>query len=97
MADERRAIPMDAEQAALFAETAAAITTAALNGLSDAARAGVAARIEAGAELYLHVQMLPEYIVVLALDPVPGDPSQAPLELARYAAAASEDIKRLLN
>lgn len=94
---ERRAIPMDTDQAALFAETAAAITTSALNGLSAAARAGVDARIAAGAELYLHVQMLPNYIVVLALDPGPADPTQAPLELARYTGATSDDIKKLLN
>jgi hypothetical protein len=94
---ERRAIPMDVDQAALFAETAAAITTSALNGLSEAARAGVDARITQGAELYLHVQMLPNYIVVLALDPKPGDPASAPLEIARYTGATPEDIKRLMN
>lgn len=92
--DERRAIPMDTEQAALFAETAASITTAALNGLSEAARAGVAARLQAGGQLYLHVQMAPEYVVVLALDPGPGMP---PLEIARYAGAAPEDVRRALN
>ena len=94
---ERRAIPMDTEQAALFAETAAAITTAALNGLSDAARAGIDARIAQGAQLYLHVQMLPEYIVVLALDAAPGDSAQPPLEIARYTGATGEDIQRMLN
>jgi hypothetical protein len=97
MMTERRKIEMDADAAAIFAEAAATITTNALNGLPDGARAGVAARIEAGGELYLHVQMLPNYVVVLALDPAPGDPSKVPLEIARYTGATSDDIKRLLN
>jgi hypothetical protein len=42
---------MDADQAALFAETAAATTTVALSRLNEGARAGVDARIAAGAEL----------------------------------------------
>lgn len=97
MADEHRAIPMDAEQAALFAETAASITTAALNGLSEGARAGVAARLQAGGQLYLHVQMVPEYVVVLALDPAPGDSACAPLEIARFAGAAPDSARVVLN
>jgi hypothetical protein len=90
-----KTIPMDTDQAATFAEACGSITTSALNGLSEAARANIAAQIEkGGVELYLHVQMLPEYIVVLALA---GDPSKPPLELARWSGAAPEAIKRVLN
>jgi hypothetical protein len=94
---DRQKIQMDADAAATFAEAAATITTNALNGLSEAARPGIDARITRGAELYLHVQMLPEYIVVLALDPKPGDPASSPLEIARYTGATPDDIKRLIN
>jgi hypothetical protein len=41
--------------------------------------------------------MLPSYIVVLALDTSPADPTRAPLALAGYTGATSDDIKKLLN
>jgi hypothetical protein len=83
--NQSRVIHMDLEQAAAFAQSTASITTSALAGLGEAGLANVMARLQAGATLYLHVQMVPVFVVALVLDPAPNDPAQKPIELGRWA------------
>lgn len=92
---ERTTAPMDDEQARIFGEACASITTSAMDGLSDKIKAGVINRLQQGGSLYLHVQMVPDFVVVLALDP--GDPAKPNMELARWSGAAPEAVKRVLN
>jgi hypothetical protein len=85
---------IDDELAAAFASAAAEIATTVLNSLSEEARKRVAARTQHDA-LYLHVQIYPQYLGVLALDST--DPVVPPFELARWTGAAPEEVMRALN
>lgn len=92
---EKTTAPMDDEQARIFGEACASITSSAMDALTDSIRAGVINRLQQGGNLYLHVQMIPEFVVVLALDP--GDPAKPNMEIARWSGASSEAVKRVLN
>ena len=80
---ERR-LKIDAEHAATFADAAGEIATQALNGLSEAARRNLAEQMPHGS-LYLHVQLHPAFIVVLAFAP---NDSESPRSKLRVGLAS---------
>jgi hypothetical protein len=95
MSERTTTAPMDADQTAIFAEACASITTSAFAGLSERVKQTTLAILARGGNLYVHAQMVPEFIVVLALDT--GDPNVPNMELARWSGATPEAVKRTLN
>jgi hypothetical protein len=85
---------IDEELAAAFASAAAEIATTVLNSLSEESRRAVAKRMQHG-PLFLHVQLYPELVVVLALDST--DPAVPPFELASWTGAAPPAVASALN
>ena len=72
-------------------EACASFTTSAMAALPDKVRTGVGNHLEQGSSLHLHVQMTPEFVVVLKLES--GDPAKN-MELARWSGDVPEAIKR---
>ncbi|MDP2330409.1 MAG: hypothetical protein Q8M19_06910 [Reyranella sp.] len=87
---EDRAIA-DAAEIVAFAEAACKITTLALNALGDTVPEGLR---QPGAQLYLMVQMVPKFGVLLMLDVAPGAADNQPVELARWTGEEAEAIRR---
>jgi hypothetical protein len=80
--DEKIELTIDAAKAARLSELAAEIALAALDDVDAATKKRLAAQLE-GATLYLHVQIHPRRLVILATDP--SDPTAPPVELAAWS------------
>ena len=72
-------------------EACASFTTSAMAALPDRVRTGVGSHLEQGSSLHLHVQMTPEFVVVLTLES--GDATKN-MELVRWSGDVPEGIKR---
>jgi hypothetical protein len=95
---DQHTTPIDTGALAMFALGAETITLDALNGMSAAKREDLDALLRKGAQVYLHVLVVPEIIILLMCDPAPGDPSQPPIEIARVGVAkASDAVKKAMH
>ena len=88
---EKTTAPTDNAQVAVLGEACASFTTNAMAALPERVRTGVVNYLEQGGSLHLHVQMIPEFVVVLALES--GDPAKN-MELGRWSGDVPDGIKR---
>lgn len=86
---EDRAIP-DAAQVVALAEAASTLTSCALNALGDTVPEG----LRHGHQLYMTIQLLPQFAVLLMYDAAPGDPDNKPVELARWTGEVAMAVRR---
>jgi hypothetical protein len=75
-------LTIDAEKAAKISELAAEIVLTALDDANADMKKTLAAQLDKGT-LYLHVQVHPSRLVILASDP--SDPDLPPIELAAWS------------